>query len=215
VPEAEISASVPALDAVHDLVRPLWHDAFPQKDYDAIKELIPQLEERLGAVEAVELPGILREKEDQWVERREKLMERFTALKAAAEDDDQDSMLGQTEAFHLAYESLVRVIRPVVPELDAFHQEMYKLYHYYMPAYDVEKIRETAVAMQEKLGALEAVQLPERLSDKQDDFHASVAELANQVQALARSLESPDRDGVNAAIESVHAAYQDTEKIFD
>ncbi len=215
VSQAEITASVPALDEAHELVYPLWHDAFPAKDYEAIKVLIPPFDEKLSAVQAAELPGILREKQQQWDEGVERMMESFTALQAAASTDDQAAMLAATEAFHMNYERLVRVIRPVVPELDEFHQEMYKLYHYYMPAYDVEKMREAAAAMREKLLPLQAVQLPERLAASQGSFDGSVAELARQVESLGASLESPDREGVTAAVEAVHAAYQRTEAIFN
>ena len=42
----------------------------------------------------------------------------------------------------MIYEGLVRIIRPPLPELEAVHQHLYGLYHYYGPGYDLEKIRE-------------------------------------------------------------------------
>jgi len=215
VPESEITASVPELTAMHDLVYPLWHTAYPEKDYDLIRELLPGFEEHMTAVEQASLPGILREKETAWQEGKELLTDSFTALKEAAKADDRDEMLKQTETFHMNYERLVRVLRPLVGELEEFHQELYKLYHYYMPAYDLAKIREAVSAMEEKVEPLKGVQLPSRLSDRQSDFEEQVAELSRRVAALARQLENPSRNAVNQAIESVHTAYQNTEKIFD
>lgn len=215
VPESEITASVPELEEMHQLVYPLWHDAFPNKNYEMIGELVPQFEEGMAALEEVSLPGILREKQTQWEDGKGQLKESFAALKTATEAQDHEGMLEHTEAFHMLYERLVRVLRPVVQELEAFHQEMYRLYHYFMPAYDLDKIRETVTAMQEKLEPLRSVQLPSRLSERQDDFEQAIADLSQQVEALAEELEAPSKRAVNAAIEAVHTAYQGAESIFD
>jgi len=200
---------------MHDLVYPLWHTAYPNKDYDLIRELVPQFEEKMATLEQVSLPGILREKQTQWEDGRNRLRESFDALKAAADAHDHEGMLEQTEAFHMNYERLIRVLRPVVQELEAFHQEMYTLYHYYMPAYDLPKIRQTVDAMEVKLEALLSVKLPNRQSGKQVEFEQAVAELSLRVAALVQQLEKPSKAAVSKAIESVHTAYQSTVKIFE
>ena len=215
IPESEMEASVPELTEMHDLVYPLWHTAFPEKDYDLIHELVHQFEPGMATLEMIELPGILREKQAAWDEGWAQMKVSFAALQTAAEAQDEAGMLEHTETFHMDYERLVRVIRPLVPELDAFHQEMYKLYHYYMPAYDLEKIRETVAAMEMKLVALGEAELSSRLTDKQGDFDEAVVALATQVAALAELLNDPSKRAVTAAIESVHTAYANTEKIFD
>ena len=43
IPEAELVADVPELDAVHEVMAPLWHEAFPAQDFEAIAEAVPQL----------------------------------------------------------------------------------------------------------------------------------------------------------------------------
>jgi len=105
--------------------------------------------------------------------------------------------------------------RGIVPELEAFHQELYKLYHYYNPANDEAKTRETVAAMVEKLEPLRAVTLPERLADRQGDFDVGVAALGEDVNALRAALDTGNREAVQAAVESVHSAYQAVEAIFD
>jgi hypothetical protein len=215
IPESELEASVPELTEMHDLVYPLWHTAFPEKDFDLIHDLVHQFEPGMAVLDTLALPGILREKQAAWDEGLAKMKESFAALQAAAHADDEAGMLEHTEAFHMDYERLVRVIRPLVPELEAFHQEMYRLYHYYMPAYDLEKIRETVSAMEVKLTALGEAELPGNLADRQAEFDEAVATLAERVTALADQLGDPSRRAVNAAIESVHTAYAGAEAIFD
>jgi hypothetical protein len=218
VPEisaAEVTAEVPELDAVHELMYPLWHDAFPDKDYDAIRELVPQFEPLLAAVDSVQLPGILRDKQEPWDEGKVVMLAAFAGLKETAAAGDNERMLGHTEAFHMAYEQLVRVIRPVVPELAAFHQELYRLYHYYNPTNDLAKIQETVAAMADKMEPLRAATLSGRVADRQADFDAAVTALGEQVRELAQALETADREALQAALEAVHTAYMAVETLFD
>ncbi|MGD2295794.1 MAG: hypothetical protein PVF22_08150, partial [Candidatus Aminicenantes bacterium] len=215
VTEEEISTSVPALSDLHEVVYPLWHDAFPEKDYDLIKELLLQLDSLTQELDQAELPGILRDKQSKWDEGKQALKSSLEKLHQAAEADDREEMLSQTEAFHAGFERLVRTIRPVVPELEAFHQELYKLYHYYLPNYELEKIQSAVAAMLEKIGPLKAAQLSARLSSRQGDFQAAVETLETELNELAEIVKTGKKKEISSAVEKVHTAYQNTERIFD
>ena len=214
ISEAEITAEVPELGAVHELMYPLWHGAFPEQNYDSIRQLVPQFEPMLAAVEAVELPGILRHKQEGWDAGKTVMMSSFEGLKQAIEDNDNEAMLSHIEAFHIGYEQLVRVVRPLVPELESFHQDLYKLVHYYNPANDDAKIHEAFVAMSEKMDPLRAVELPERLADHQGDFDAGVAALGDRLTELDEALQTSDDEAIKAAVDAVHTAYGAVEAVF-
>jgi hypothetical protein len=215
VTDEETTASVPALNDLHKVVHPLWHDAYPKKDYALIKELLPRADTLVAALDAAKLPGILREKQDAWDAGKANLKSVLCQLHDAAKADNQEQMLKQTAAFHAAFEHLVRTIHPVVPELAAFHQELYKLYHYYTPQYDLAKIREAAAAMEAKVPALKEAQLPKPLADRQEKYNAAVLELESDVKELSATVKTDAKDKIHAAVEKVHAAYQKTEKLFD
>lgn len=214
VSEAEITAEVPELDAVHEFMQPLWHDAFPARDYDAIAAAVPDLEPTVSALAAAELPGILQDKQTQWDAQKQLLLESFEGLKSAVANGSQDEMLAYTEAFHMNYEGMVRIVRPVLPELDTFHRSLYGVYHYYGPGYDLEKIRASAEEMAAAIPPLQAAQLPERLAEHQAHFEMAVTQLGEAVGALIATLDDPSRADVDAAIERVHAAYEEVESIF-
>jgi hypothetical protein len=213
--EKELTASVPELHDLHEVVFELWHDAFPDKNTDLIKSLLPAADEKTAALEEAELPGILRDKQAAWDEGKTELKAALKRLHKAAEADDAQAILDETEAFHTAFERLVRLIRPVVPELDAFHQELYKLYHYYAPEYDLEKIREAAAAMQEKVPPLAKAKLPKRVAKRQEDFDQAVKELGASVDALNEVVKTDDKKKVLDAVEKTHDAYQKVEHVFD
>jgi hypothetical protein len=215
ITQQELTAAVPELRDLHDAVYPLWHDAFPNKDYAHIKELLPELDSLTAKVETAKLPGILQDKKNDWEAGKEKLVANLKKLHEAADSDNKEEMLAQTEAFHSNYEKLVRTIRPLVEELDSFHQEMYKLYHYYMPNYDLEKIRETVIAMQKKLTPLKEAKLHRRLEDRKDQFDTAVAELETAVNNLADVVQKDDKEAIKEAAEEVHTYYQGCEAVFN
>jgi hypothetical protein len=215
VPATELAADVPELDAVHEFMSPLWHDAFPAQDYEAIAAAVPQFEASLAALDGAELPGILQDKQTQWDEQKQLLMESFDGLKAAVAAGNQDEILAFTEVFHMNYEGMVRIIRPVLPELETFHQHLYGLYHYYGPGYDVEKIRSAATEMAAAIPPLQAAELPANLAEHQAHFEMLVTQLGEAVGGLIATLENPSRADVDAAIDAVHVAYEEVEGIFD
>ncbi len=211
----ETTASVPALKDLHEVVYPLWHTAYPNKDYAMIKELLPEADELTAKLDEAKLPGILRDKQAAWDEGKAKLKASLQQLHAAVDANNEEEMLKQTEAFHAGFEGLMRTIRPMVPELDAFHQELYKLYHYYAPEYDLTQIRAAAAAMQEKIAPLKKCELPKRLADREKDFKVSVNALDAAVADLVKIAKTDDKEKVLSAVETVHTAYVQTEHIFD
>ena len=215
ITQEELSASVPELRDLHEVVYPLWHTAFPEKDYAMIKELLSQADDLTAKLDQAELPGILRDKQEKWDTGKKALKDSLVKLHEAADADNQEEMLVQTEAFHMYYERLVRTIRPLVAELDAFHQELYKLYHYYLPNYDLNSLRGAVSAMVEKMEPLKVAQLSTRLAERQSDFDAAVVKLEEELNSLAEVVQTNKKKEITAAVEKVHTAYQNVEKIFD
>ncbi len=213
--QEELEASVPALNDLHEVVYPLWHTAYPQKDYDMIEQLLPQADELTAKLDDAKLPGILRDKQAAWDERKASLKTALVKLHEAVNADNEEQMLEQTEAFHSAFEMLVRTIRPIAPELEAFHQELYKLYHYYAPQYDLDQIRAAAAAMQEKLPALKQAELPKRVADRKKDFDVAVADLEAAVNELSGIAKTGDKEKVLGAVEKTHAAYVRAQGVFE
>lgn len=59
----------------------------------------------------------------------------------AASSGDNESLLNAAEELHSKYENLVRIIRPVIKEIDEFHKILYVIYHKYYPDKKNEEIR--------------------------------------------------------------------------
>ncbi len=89
----DLKSSVPALDAMHEVIMPLWHDAWPNKDVKAMAAMLPDIEKHFAAVNKAELPLILRDKMAAWVTGVDELKQTVAAYKAAVTAGDNEALL--------------------------------------------------------------------------------------------------------------------------
>ena len=62
VDPAEISSTIQELTDFHEIIYPMWHDAYPAKDFNALKGFIPKIKSDMESINKVKLPGILSRK---------------------------------------------------------------------------------------------------------------------------------------------------------
>ncbi|MBP7148736.1 MAG: hypothetical protein KBD01_14475 [Acidobacteria bacterium] len=213
---AETKAEVPELFEFHEVIFRIWHEAWPAKDTALLASLLPEVEKGAAQVAAAELPGILREKKTDWAAGVEKLNASVAAYRAAVERKDDPALLGAAEDLHRHFEGLVRVIRPVTKEIGAFHEALYPLYHYHLPAMDVAAIRADAKALAERVAAVDQAAAPQRLApEKKGAFEEARARLSASVAALQPVVAGDDQEKIRAAVEQVHSDYVKLEAVFD
>jgi hypothetical protein len=211
----ETKSEVPELTAFHEVIYPIWHTAYPDKDYKALRGYVPQINELAAKIYAAKLPGILREKEAKWKDGVAQLKKSVDDYNAAAAGKDDQALLNAAETLHAKYEALVRVLMPVLKEVDDFHQALYVIYHKYAPDKLYDKIREAAPGLAVKAGAVTKAQLPARLSSKADVYQKAALELAGAADELKTAAENHDHEGMLKGVDKVHAKYQALVKIFE
>lgn len=212
----ELKAEVPELTAYHKVIYKLWHVLWPGKNVKGIAEIYPDILSGAENLKMAKLPGILRDKEKIWKENVDKLINIVNDLKTAIDNNDSVQILKKSEELHSQYEKLVRIIKPVTKELDEFHQVLYVLYHYYVPEYNIEKIKSTAPELKQKMEALKKSKLPERLKAKEKEFQNAIIKLEKEVDNFVKlSSGKFDRETITSSLNRVHTAYQKVEKIFD
>ena len=211
----ELSASVPILSDFHEIIYPLWHDAWPNKDVSLVKELLPKVESYTADIEKVVLPGILRDKETKWKAGVEALRGSTNKLTQSVAEGTEKPIMDAVESLHSNYEKLVRIIRPLMKELDAFHVVLYQVYHYYMPEKNVKKLRAASREMVKKSEALLTAAIPRKVQAKEADFKSAVNRLRASCLGMVGACEGKDIVAMETAVERVHTDYQSLEKMFD
>jgi hypothetical protein len=212
----ETSGRVPELDAFHKPIYELWHNAWPAKDIAKLKSLLPDVESAYTKLAAAKLPGILRDKSGKWNEKLQLLAEAVKEYRKSVEADDAAGIVKATENVHMYYEQMVRVVRPMLKELDAFHQVLYLLHHYYMPEFAAEKVKMSADSLVLKMEALNAATLPKRLENKTEQFNKARKNLDQAVKAFAEAVKAKrGKDELARLEDALHARYQVMEKVFE
>jgi hypothetical protein len=207
--QVEISSDVPELWEFHDVIYQIWHEAWPEKNTEMLQALIPEIEAGFAKLEKATLPGILRDKREAWTQGIQDMAQIIDEYMKAADTNQKETLLKAAEDLHSQFEVLVRLIRPVMKEIDQFHQELYLLYHYYMPEYDLDKIKNSTASLIERMEPIEKANLPARLEQKQRDFEEVKVALRQSLLDLQQAAKNePEKDQVNKAIEVVHDKYQ-------
>jgi hypothetical protein len=214
--ESETSSEVPELWAFHDVIYQIWHKAWPEKNTNMLKDLIPEIETGFAKLEKASLPGILRDKKESWTKGIQDMAGIIETYKKTAAADQKESLLKAAEDLHTQFEMLVRLVRPVMKEIDHFHQELYMIYHYYMPEYNLEKIDASAAELLLRMEPIEKAKLPSRLTDKQSVFDQAKIGLRESIIQLQNNINGEaEKDQVVKAIEVVHDKYQTLVGVFE
>ncbi len=210
---SETEGTVPELTAFHEIIYPIWHTAYPEKDIAALKSYVPKINELAANVYAAKLPPILHEKEAKWQAGLAEFRKAVDAYGAAAKGTDEQALLNAAESLHMRYEMLVRAIRPVLPEMDEFHKVLYVVYHKDLPDKKWDEVRKAAPVLLSKAEAVAKAQLPKRFEAKSADFQAASAALVEAARELAGT--ANDGPALEKAVNKVHAKYEALSKIFE
>jgi hypothetical protein len=215
MPDPETESTVAELIAFHEVIFPIWHSAFPAKDYAALRGFVPAIEAGAARINAAVLPGILRDKKQAWDSGLAEFNLAVAAYKKAAAGTDDQALLDAAELLHMRFEMQVRAIRPVAGEVDAYHKALYVVYHKYLPEKKYAEIGGAAADMVAKAEAITRAELSPRLASRTDAFRAAAAVLLAETRALEAAGKACAEKDIPASVERVHAAYQALERVFD
>lgn len=211
----ETSTSVPVLEAFHDVIMPMWHTAYPNKDYAALRGMTKDVEEGVAKIASVKLPAILHEKEAAWAKGVAELKAAAAAYTKAAAGSDAAALLKAAERLHTAYETQMQVIRPVVPEMNAFHQVLYIVQHTHVPAKNWTGVCQASADLQAKAEAVAGATLPKRHAARTETFKQASGTLAADARALVAACKANQASAIESATDALHSQYEALVKIFE
>ena len=211
----ETESTVKELSEFHEIIYPIWHTAYPEKDYAALREYVPEVNQLAKNVFNAKLPGILRDKKAKWDEELEHLKKAVEDYNKTAAGEDNQALLDAAEVLHAKFEMMIRLIRPVLKEIDEFHKVLYVVYHKYFPDKEYANIRSVSDDMILKAEAITKAKLPKRLEAKADEFSSAAQELLEASKKLKATCLTENTDLIEKAVDFLHTKYQNLEKIFN
>ncbi len=211
---AEMRSEVPALVELHEVVAPLWHQAWPNKDYEKMKELLPEARAGVAKVAEARLPQILHQRQADWDAALARLEKALASYETAAEAGSEQGLLDAVEAFHSGFEGLVRATRPAMKELDLFHVALYRVYHHQLPDQEWPALAASAERMADACSALAVAPVPSRFAAREAELRPEIAALCEKSERLRATAAGTDRKATAEAVEAVHSQYQKVEALF-
>lgn len=218
IDSTEITSSVPELTKFHDVIYLIWHEAFPSNDIAKLKSYVPEIQTHISNINNAKLPGILREKEMKWKEGLVDLNKTVEDYYSAAKGTDDQAMLDAAEQLHSKFEMMVRILRPVLKEVDDYHKILYIIYHKYTPEKkysEIESVMDDLISRADVLQKVTEDKLQKRIPNKIEDYNKAVKELYESTVTLKEILKSNDSPQIDNAIDSMHSKYQKLESVFD
>jgi hypothetical protein len=211
----EVPTSVPELTTFHEVIMPMWHTAYPAKDYAALRKISKDVETGVAKIAAAKLPGILHERQAAWDKGLAELKAAGAAyVKAAAGTNDQ-ALLAAAEKLHSVYEAQGQIIRPAVPEMNDFHQVLYVVQHTYVPEKKWGDVCKSSAELQAKAEAVAKATLPKRVEAKADAFKKDSGQLVADAKALVAACKANQPAGIEKATATLHDRYEGLGKIFE
>ena len=207
--------NIPELKQMHEFIYPMWHKGYPDKNYELLKSIYPDLESQFQILNKADFPAEYPDRKMRWQEDLEKMESNLQDYKKAIDEQNHENLLAAARAVHDTFEGLVRIINPSIPELDQFHKVLYYVYHDYLPEQSWQKLNESIDQFQEAMNNLNNAKLPDWMSDDKAEFDARRQNLTQAVAELAALKNSDNTDKIAQAVENVHTAYVGIEGIFE
>jgi hypothetical protein len=213
---SEINSSIPELSDFHEVIYPIWHTAYPGKDIMMLKEMVSEVNNGAEKIYSAQLPGILRDKKQDWDEGIKKFRSSVDRYDKATAGNDEEEMLSSAEELHSSFEMLVRIIRTVTKEVDEFHKVLYMIYHHYWPSKNKEEFNEAVDDLVIRAEELNTCVLPKWAADNTEVFREQSQRLFNSAKKLKELKNNSANDSdMEEALESVHDEYVALEALFD
>ncbi len=211
--EAEVN--VPELNDFHDIIYPIWHTYYPEKDYAGLRGTLEEVNTRAEKVYSAKLPGFYQEKMDKWNKGVEKFRGAVNSFAAAVKGADDEALLKAAETMHAEYEVLVRVLHPVPKHVENFHKMLYVIYHDITPNEKWEDLKGVVTGLKTRADSITVIKLSKRFESKKEAFNAAANELVSACETLIKVVQTNEPKAMKDAVEFMHTKYLGVEKIFD
>lgn len=201
-----------AMDDFHEVLKPLWHESYAEKDFKTIREKAEVLQQKILALIRIPAPADLSGNEEKlhtFLSKRQELAFNVMEVNRAAKDGPDSTLASAFESMHWTYEELEKFFAVQIEELDQFHETLYFLWHRALPARDYEAIRKTAPVLKAEIDSLMKVPVPPGCNIKGEEFEKRKAALKDAVYGFAETCEKGSEDDIDAALKAVYGRFEE------
>jgi hypothetical protein len=222
----ETNALVPALDNFHKIIVSIFHDYIPKKDFEAMKNALPTIENDVEEICKSKLPEILSEKQNKWDIAKDTLKIIVAEYTDAAMYSDDDKLLIAAKRIHIQYEKMMRLIKPKAKNLDSLHILMHEIKNKLNISENSEELKkmiplinlrkDSVMAIHFKYrGRADNIELKQKSEAKIEAFEKMRLELEKEINNFINLLSSKDMENIRKSFEMMHNKYHLCESTLD
>jgi hypothetical protein len=177
----------------HEVVAPIWHEAWPNKDYNALIAAGPKFKEAFAGIAAMK-PKIDNGKRLEKFEMlRKELGELVDAFATAAAEGDKDAVYKITPDLHEHFELAASSLLPVnYPLIEGIIMTKNMILETHLPADNRDGIIGSTETLVMKLDSFDEEDVPEELAESADDIAVEIQGLKETAKLMAATCHEDD-----------------------
>jgi len=174
-------------EAFHKIMAPVWHTAWPDKDYDALLAAGPKFKEAFAGIVKMEPTFKTKGCKKAFLKARDNFSKIIETYATAAEKGDKETVYDLMPKLHDAFEMTASTLLPVsYPEIEAVAATLKLIMETYLPKNNMEGIIGSTDTLLAKFESLtDTTTIPDELQEKKKEILAEIAamkKLAWQMQ---------------------------------
>ena len=212
----ETESAVPELEAFHEVIYPIWHTAYPEKDIAALKGFVPEIERLAGRRLRGQAPRHPQGQGSEVAGRAGGVPEVRRSLRRGGQGTGRSGPSRRRGG-------PPRPIRdagqddPPRPQGDGRVPQgpLCRLSQVPSRTGSSERYRAASPDLEAKAGAVAKATLSKRMESRAERFQAAAADLVAAAASLAAASRGTDDAAVEKAVLALHEKYVALEKVFD
>jgi hypothetical protein len=184
------------IDAFHQVLAPVWHNAWPEKNYQALLEVGPKFQKAFTAIAKLNPDFKTETRREAFVKVRNDFSKLVELYAAAAEKGDTAAVYELMPKLHDAFEATARSLLPVsFPEIEGVKITLNLILQKHLPADNMEGIIGSTETLLAKIDALtDTTAIPDELKDKQAEIMDEITAMKKLAQRMKECCDKKDMD---------------------
>jgi hypothetical protein len=183
-------------DKFHEILAPVWHKAWPEKDYDALLSAATEFETAFEDVEKHEPTFETEARKTRFENRSKALGEVIKQYAEAAGKGDKEAVYEMMPSLHDAFELAASSLLPVkYPELEGMQITTGVVIKQHIPENNTEGIIGSTETLITQVAALTEESVPDDLVYFKEDLLKRFAGLKDEVSKMKECCDNNDMDG--------------------
>ena len=194
-----------AYSEFHHVMAPAWHNAWPNKDYDALIEAGPQFVEKFEDIEKMKPVFKTDARKERYEENLKEFSRLVTAYAKAAETGDKDLVYKLMPDLHEAFENAAGSLLPIqYREIDGLYITTSLILENHLPKNNEEGINSSTETLVVKSKQLNKETIPEELKDKEKEILVVFDDMKKVIAEIKKCCDEKDMDSYKKNAEKLN-----------